>query len=240
MRIRRPAPVMMFGVAALLTVSGCATRHVDSLVAPTPSTPWQPPPEGHLPAPAPEPTPEIPAEYLQPGATVSLEQVIDVALRNNPVTRTAWHQARAAAANLGTQKSAYLPDLRARRQHRPGEADVGRQPIRHPSDDLRSVAEPLLAPLRPRRAQGRRRRGAPRPLRRRLDAQRRHPGPRAAGGDRVLPVPEREGPGGRGRTDPEAGPGEPRGCGREAPRRGRHDRRRPPGEDPGLPGRARC
>jgi outer membrane protein len=64
-----------------------------------------------MPAPPPDPAPEIPAQYLQPGATVSLEQVIDVALRNNPVTRTAWHQARAAAANLGTQKSAYLPDL---------------------------------------------------------------------------------------------------------------------------------
>jgi outer membrane protein TolC len=64
-----------------------------------------------MPTPPPDPAPDIPAQYLLPGTTVSLEQVIDVALRNNPVTRTAWHQARAAAANLGTQKSAYLPDL---------------------------------------------------------------------------------------------------------------------------------
>jgi TolC family type I secretion outer membrane protein len=64
-----------------------------------------------MPAPPPTPPAAIPAQYLKPGATLSLEQVIDVALRNNPVTRTAWYQARAAAANLGAKRAAYLPDL---------------------------------------------------------------------------------------------------------------------------------
>ena len=64
-----------------------------------------------MPSPLPTPAVAIPEQYLKPGATLSLEHVIDVALSNNPVTRTAWYQARAAAANLGAKKSAYLPDL---------------------------------------------------------------------------------------------------------------------------------
>jgi TolC family type I secretion outer membrane protein len=94
-----------------LFAAGCATRDVDAHVSPSPAAPWQPPPEARMPAPVPTPPPAIPAEYLRPGATLTLDQVVDVALRNNPTTRTAWHQARAAAANLGAKKSAYLPDL---------------------------------------------------------------------------------------------------------------------------------
>jgi len=99
-------------MAAMVTLlGGCASRDVDRLVAHSPAAPWQPPPEGRMPAPLPTPPPAIPAAYLQPGATVSLEQVVDVALRNNPVTRTAWYQARAAAGNLGAKRSEYLPGL---------------------------------------------------------------------------------------------------------------------------------
>ena len=101
----------MVGLAPILGAGGCLTADVDSRVAARPGTSWQPPPEAKMPAPPPAPAPDIPPAYLTPGATVSLEQVIDVALRNNPVTRTAWHQARAAAANLGAKRSAYYPDL---------------------------------------------------------------------------------------------------------------------------------
>ena len=52
---------------------------------------------------------EIPAEYLQPGTTLSLGQLIDVALRNNPATREAWHSALAAAAEVGSKRSMYFP-----------------------------------------------------------------------------------------------------------------------------------
>ena len=112
-RVRRlrPATVAAAGLAALLAAAGCASRDVNAHVAPGPSAPWQPPPEGRMPPPVPTPAVAIPEQYLRPGATLSLEQVIDVALSNNPVTRTAWYQARAAAANLGAKKSAYLPDL---------------------------------------------------------------------------------------------------------------------------------
>jgi outer membrane protein TolC len=48
---------------------------------------------------------------VKAGATVTLEQIIDVALRNNPVTRTAWFTARAAAANVGAKRAEYFPSL---------------------------------------------------------------------------------------------------------------------------------
>jgi outer membrane protein len=102
---------MVAMIATVTAFGGCASRDVDSRVARSPATPWQPPPEGRMPVPPPTPPPAIPAAYLQPGATVSLEQVLDVALRNNPVTRTYWYQARAAAANLGAKRSEYFPDL---------------------------------------------------------------------------------------------------------------------------------
>src|SRR5439155_14970589 len=98
-------------IAATTVLPGCATRDVDARVSSSPATPWQPPPEGRMPPAKPTPPPAIPAAYLQPGATITLEQVLDVALPNNPVTRTSWHQARAAAANLGAKRAEYFPDL---------------------------------------------------------------------------------------------------------------------------------
>ena len=107
----RATSVAIAMVAATMVLPGCATRDVDTRVSSSPATPWQPPPEGRMPPAKPTPPPAIPAAYLQPGATITLEQVLDVALRNNPVTRTSWHQARAAAANLGAKRAEYFPDL---------------------------------------------------------------------------------------------------------------------------------
>ena len=152
------------------------------------------------------------------------------------MTRTAWHQARAAAANSGRSGPRTFRTW-SWTQHRPGkQTSVGSRfvTLRRPTAALNLSW--LLFDVAARRGRGR---GAKRALRRGLDAQRRHPGPRPAGRGRVLPVPERQGPGGRGRGDTEAGPGESRGGGREAPLRGRHDRRCPPGENRGLPGGAR-
>jgi outer membrane protein len=103
------------GIVALLAVAGCSTfppgRSVESAVSPAPGRPWQPPPEARLPAPTPPPAPAIPAEYLRPGTTLSLAQILDLALRNNPVTRTSWFLAKSAAADLGSKRSEYFPTL---------------------------------------------------------------------------------------------------------------------------------
>jgi outer membrane protein len=100
---------------ATLLCAGCsavAQRTVKSSVAPTPHEPWTPPAKAQMPA-APPPTaqtpPPIPEEYLKPGTTLSLGQLVDVALRNNPSTREAWSFARAAAAEVGSKRSLYFP-----------------------------------------------------------------------------------------------------------------------------------
>jgi outer membrane protein len=87
------------------------SRAVEQGASPAPATPWQPPAEARLPPPTPPPAPAIPPEYLKPGTTLSLAQVLDVGLKNNPITRTAWFQARAAAADLGSTRSEYFPTI---------------------------------------------------------------------------------------------------------------------------------
>jgi TolC family type I secretion outer membrane protein len=55
------------------------------------------------------PPAQIPDEYLKPGTTLSLGQLVDIALKTNPSTREAWHLARAAAAEVGSKRSLYFP-----------------------------------------------------------------------------------------------------------------------------------
>jgi outer membrane protein TolC len=83
-------------------------RAISSAVSPAPAIPWSPPPSGQMPE-AVRPKLEIPPEYLKPGTTLSLEQLVDVALRNNPATSEAWHFARAAAAQVGVKRAEFFP-----------------------------------------------------------------------------------------------------------------------------------
>ncbi len=109
---RLVAPLL---AVAALAAARCSSfppgRSVDSAVSPAPGSAWSPPAEARLPPPAPPPAPAIPPEYLEKGATLSLPQVLDVALRNNPVTRTAWFQAKSAAADVGSKRAEYFPTL---------------------------------------------------------------------------------------------------------------------------------
>lgn len=50
---------------------------------------------------------------LKPGHTHQLTELIDFGLRQNPLTRKAWEESRAAAAGLGIAESAWLPALEA-------------------------------------------------------------------------------------------------------------------------------
>jgi outer membrane protein len=101
----------------LLAASGCSLlpkKSVQNAVSPAPEQPWTPPAAAKMPEPVtPAAAPEIPAEYLKPGATVSLGQLVDVALRNNPLTRQTWFQARAAASEVGSKRSLYFPYVEA-------------------------------------------------------------------------------------------------------------------------------
>jgi outer membrane protein len=97
----------------LLAAAGCTAipeRTVKSAVSPEPAQPWSPPAKAAMPpAPAEKAAPAIPEEYLKPGTTLSLAQLVDVGLHANPVTRAAWSSARAAAAEVGSKRSLYLP-----------------------------------------------------------------------------------------------------------------------------------
>jgi TolC family type I secretion outer membrane protein len=57
------------------------------------------------------PPPPAPPVIPPPGSTVTLAQAVDIALSNNPQTRTAWLEARAAELAVGSARSAYYPEI---------------------------------------------------------------------------------------------------------------------------------
>ncbi|HYM62258.1 MAG TPA: TolC family protein [Thermoanaerobaculia bacterium] len=77
--------------------------------SPSPAVPWKPTANATAPA-SQAKAPELPP-WHGAGSTATLEQLIDVALQNNPTTRIAWLQAREAEATLGSRRSAYYPEL---------------------------------------------------------------------------------------------------------------------------------
>src|SRR5438874_11260566 len=83
--MRRPHPAPIIGLAVLVL----GTTAFAQTVPPPPAMPAIPP----------------------PGSTVTLAQAIDLALANNPQTRTAWLEARAAEFAVGSARSAYYPEI---------------------------------------------------------------------------------------------------------------------------------
>ncbi len=79
----------------------------ESYVAPAPYMRWQP--SGPLPE-----VPEPAAAKLPPGdRSLSLPELTELALHNNPRTRQAWYSARAAAAGVGIERAGDLPQITA-------------------------------------------------------------------------------------------------------------------------------
>ncbi len=101
----------------LLAAAGCTAipeRTVKNAVSPEPAQPWSPPAKAAMPpSPVEKSAPVVPEEYLKPGTTLSLAQLVDVGLHANPVTRAAWASARAAAAEVGSKRAPYFPTLEA-------------------------------------------------------------------------------------------------------------------------------
>lgn len=78
---------------------------MESRVSPTPGVRWEP--SGQLP---PVPAPSQ-AELPRSDIPLSLPQLTEFALRNNPRTRQAWFAARAAAAGVGLERADDLPSI---------------------------------------------------------------------------------------------------------------------------------
>lgn len=99
-------------IAGVLLSAGCAgTPSVAGVagVPPAPNKEWTPPapPRDTLPA---NPS-SFPSDLLTRVNTLTLGDVVDLALRNNPETQISWANARAAAAAYGGSKSLYYPTI---------------------------------------------------------------------------------------------------------------------------------
>jgi outer membrane protein len=81
--------------------------------APAPSQRWSPPARAlaDTSLAAQPPSKAVPPELLGRLQRLTLGDAIDVALRNNPATRLAWANARAAAAGYASARGSYLPTL---------------------------------------------------------------------------------------------------------------------------------
>ncbi len=111
-RVQRKAAAAL---AAAIAFVGCASSASERARnnAPVPESSAKSV-DAPLPAPVPpKAAPAIPERLLQPGATLTLADIVDIALQNNPLTRTSYLQARSAAANLGSKRAAYYPRIDA-------------------------------------------------------------------------------------------------------------------------------
>jgi outer membrane protein len=107
----------IMAVAAVLTLAGCAPDlpkvYGARATSPAPAVPWTPPPEV-APKPVPSAAPvKLPKDIMKAGRLLSLVDIVEIALRNNPETAAAWAQARSAAAVYGSTQGEYYPQIGA-------------------------------------------------------------------------------------------------------------------------------
>ncbi|HEY4132549.1 MAG TPA: TolC family protein, partial [Gemmatimonadaceae bacterium] len=107
----------------VVALSACnpPTPHIDGVpgAPPSPATPWTMPNSARTPPPPAEPpiataaTTAIRADSSTAGGVtrLSMTDVVDLALRNNPATRESWATARAAAEQYGSARGALLPSI---------------------------------------------------------------------------------------------------------------------------------
>jgi len=107
--VTRPAAGAFAASSLAVLLGACAHQGADA--PDTPATRWAPPAGAVPPAPTPAPPPPELAPEKLAGRTISLAEAVDVALRNSPVTRQSWFAARAAAAGLGSRRSALFPSV---------------------------------------------------------------------------------------------------------------------------------
>lgn len=99
-------------LAVILTGCSSLPRHqVSSRTPEGPASSWVPPAKALPPPAAPEETTAIPQHLLESKESWTLEDIVDLALRNNPNTRATWAAARASAARLGSEQGAYFPEI---------------------------------------------------------------------------------------------------------------------------------
>ncbi len=100
---------------ALLALAGCVHNPPEVYGAPGTSpaaeTPWNPPPQAAAKAPPASPPVALPPGIMERASSLTLADLVDLALRNSPQTAEAWAQARSAAAALGSKRGEYYPTV---------------------------------------------------------------------------------------------------------------------------------
>ena len=115
----RPRGPAFSGAALLLSLAACAPGLPGPgggapAVSSAPQVPWKPPAPSAAPKVAPAPAVEaVPPDLAQRIQRLTVADVVDLALRNNPATVQAWANARAAAAAYGAAKAPYFPEVDA-------------------------------------------------------------------------------------------------------------------------------
>jgi outer membrane protein len=98
---------VLVGCSAIARREGASRTPRDS------ATPWIPPKKALPRAEKEEKTITLPKEFMESKGRWTLEDIVDLALRNNPATRATWEAARAASAKVGSERGAYLPQVNA-------------------------------------------------------------------------------------------------------------------------------
>ncbi len=118
-----------FLTAVVLSITGCAHYPPGTFVllgtSHRPDAPWSPPQKAmdemnsfdsdavNSPASKAKGVPAVPAEFLNRLPSLSLSDIVNIALRNSNQTRQAWAQARAAAAQYAASRGPLLPSITA-------------------------------------------------------------------------------------------------------------------------------
>ena len=106
---------VMLVAVVLWCTGGCSAslpRVGGELIAPVaPNRQWRPPPDAQA-------NDSVRVGMREPplptrGAALTLPAIVDLALRNNPVTRESWAQAQAYADSYGAARASYLPTVDA-------------------------------------------------------------------------------------------------------------------------------
>src|SRR5262245_34031343 len=98
-------------VIGIFVLASLGTVHADRV--PLPETPERGIVPGDYPEPPPRDPVSVPEDILARREHLSLADVLDVALANDPSTRIAWRDARARAAAIGIEKAEYYPQIEA-------------------------------------------------------------------------------------------------------------------------------
>lgn len=101
-------------LASMLLLSACVHNppklYGEPGTSPSPDVPWTPPAKAVSSAPA-APAAALPSGVMERVESLTLADIVDIALRNSPTTEAAWARARSKAAAYGSKQGGYYPQL---------------------------------------------------------------------------------------------------------------------------------